>query len=257
MRTKFTIGILLYGDFPYLADRCLRSIANTIKSADLNLRVGLNEVSPAVVSWVKSWVPNDCILEFDKNINKYPLMRQMVHGVKPIDTEYFMWFDDDSYLDGYSLLDTIKRPYWLQLVDHAMVNSDMIGSIYTMPFQGNQQEWVKAQPWYTGQKLSSKMKFATGGWWTIRTDLLYRFDYPWRELNHNGGDALLGELCHQQHLRLHNFRDGVKINADEHGRESKAERRGTDHRSRPLGWDYDPGVAATLNRATTQSIVKL
>lgn len=254
MKSKFTIGVLLFDNFPELADRCLRSIANTIRMTDLNLRVGLNAVNPGIVDWVKSWVPADCIWEYDHNIHKYPLMRQMLHGVKPVDTEYFMWFDDDSYLEGYSLLDSVKRPYWLQLVEHAMVNSDMIGAIYDMAFAGNQRDWVKAQPWYTGREFLPKLRFATGGWWTIRTDLLYRFDYPWKDLDHNGGDALLGELCRQQHLRLNNFRDGVKINADINGRESKAKRRGTSQK--PLGWNYDAGVTAALNRATTRKIAE-
>ena len=252
--SKFTIGVLLYGDYPKLAQRCLTSIANTIRAEDLNLRVGLNAVSPQVTAWVKSWVPESCILEFPENINKYPLMRQMIHGVNPVDTEYFMWFDDDSWLTGYELGTVNNKPYWLQLVDHAMASADMIGSIYTMKFRGKQRDWVRAQSWYGGNDPKDRrLRFATGGWWTIRTQLLYDFNYPWPELDHNGGDSLLGEMLLQQKLRIQQFNEGVKINAADNGKESGAKRRGTSQP--PLGHDYDPGVGAALNRATTPASI--
>lgn len=234
---SFTIGVLLYGDYPQLAERCLRSIAATVKATDLNLRVGLNQVSPRVSEWVKSWVPSSCIWEYPKNINKYPLFREMIHGATPVETDYFMWFDDDSWLEGYERGSTNQQPYWLQLVDHAMTGADMIGSLYTMDFQGNQRDWLKTQSWYGGKDPANrKIRFATGGWWTIKTEILYKYNYPWPELDHNGGDTLLGELCLQQDLRLQQFRKGVKINASDDGRESKSERRGTSQR--PLGYDF-------------------
>lgn len=250
MKDKFTICVLLYGDHPELAERCLRSIADTIRADDLNLRVGLNAVSPRVTEWVKSWVPAENIWEAAENIHKYPMMRQMIHGISPVKTEFMMWFDDDSYLSGYSQTVANNNPYWLQHVEHTMVNSDLIGSIYTIPWMGKQREYVQAQPWYTGKDPSDRprMRFATGGWWTIRTDLLYRYDYPWQDLDHRGGDCMLGELCHQQGLRLNHFRDGVKINANQAGQESKAPRRGFDQK--PLGVEFDPGVADALHRAT-------
>ena len=250
MNDKFTIAVLLYGDYPELAQRCLSSITSTIKISDLNLRVGLNEVAPHIVSWVKSFVPEENIWEYDKNINKYPLMRQMIHGMTPVETEYFMWFDDDSYLEGYEVP---KEPYWLSLVDEKMQSSDLIGGVYTRHFQGKQREWIKDQPWFNKNNTDldnrKSMRFATGGWWTIRSSLLYEYNYPWPELDHNGGDALLGELCRQQGLRLNTFRTGVKINADEHGKESEAKRRGTSQKM--LGVDYNKGPAVALHRATS------
>jgi hypothetical protein len=251
MRNKFTIGVLLYGDYPQLAERCLKSIVNTIDKDHLHLRVGMNQVSPQVADWVKSWVPDDCIWESDENIHKYPMMRQMIHGIKPVETPYFMWFDDDSYLDGYQLTDRrTQQPYWLQTVEHAMVNSDMIGAIYSLGWMGHQREWVKSQPWYQGKDPLTRgaLRFATGGWWTMRTEMLYRWNYPFPSLDHRGGDTMLGELCLQNDLRLNNFRTGVKINADMQGRESNAAKRGFDQP--PCGAKFEPGVADVLHRAT-------
>lgn len=257
MKDKFTIGVLLYGDYPELAERCLRSITNTVRAEDLNLRVGLNQVSDRVTSWVKSWVPPENIWESTENIHKYPMMRQMVHGLKPVETDYFMWFDDDSFLQGYDLTSGDNNPYWLQHLEHTMVNSDMVGSIYTIGWQGQQREFVKAQPWYAEKDPAerSKIRFATGGWWTIRTELLYRYDYPWPMLDHRGGDAMLGEMCYQQGLRLNHFRDGVRINANASGQESKAQRRGFDQK--PIGTEFDAGAAEALHRATQPPMVRI
>lgn len=243
MTSDFTICVLLYGDYLELAERCLRSIASTIRPGDLNLRVGMNACSAATKEWVRSWVPDECIWDSSENIHKYPMMRRMVHGDRPIETPYTMWFDDDSYLDGFSLGSVAGGGYWLGQVEQAMVNSDMIGAVYGIRWNGQQREWVKDQPWYAGKDPASRtnIRFATGGWWTIRTELLRGWDYPWPELDHRGGDVMLGELLHQQGLRLNHFNTGVRINADSKGRESKAPRRGFD--SRPIGYDYAPEVS--------------
>ena len=235
MKNKFTVAALLYGDYPKLAERCLTSIANTFRLEDLNLRVGLNEVAPYITDWVRSWVPAENIYEESSNINKYPLLRKMVHGDNPITTDYFMWFDDDSWLVDHTV--GSGTSYWPQLVDHAMVNADMIGSIYSMDMHPRQRAWIKDQPWYAGKDPANrKFRFATGGWWTIRTEILYKYDWPWPALSHNGGDSTLGEMLLQQDLRLRHFNTGVKINASDHGKESSAPRRGTN--SKPIGHDF-------------------
>jgi len=228
MKNKFTICVLLYGDYPELADRCLRSITATVARDDLNLVVILNSVTPAVSAWVRSWVPDEQILEVSDNPGKYPLMRRVLHETDLVTTPYFMWFDDDSFLKGFSLTEDHPEKSWLSVVSDAMENADVIGSIYTMRWMGEQREFVMQQPWYGGKSPAERgsIKFATGGWWTARTDVLRRFNYPWPALHHNGGDTMLGELCFQQDLRLKNFRTGVRINADDQGRESKAPRRG-------------------------------
>ena len=228
MRDKFTICVLLYGDHPGLADRCLRSITQAVAADDLNLVVILNSVPPDISDWVKSWVPDDRIVEVTDNPGKYPLMRRVLHESDFVETPYFMWFDDDSYLEGFSLEQDAPAKPWLSVVSDAMEDADLLGGIYTMRWMGKQREFVMQQPWYGGKSPAgrSSIKFATGGWWTARTDVLRRFNYPWPALHHNGGDTMLGELFFQQDLRLKNFRTGVRINADELGRESKAPRRG-------------------------------
>jgi hypothetical protein len=153
------------------------------------------------------------------------MMRQMFHS-KPIETPYVMWFDDDSYIKDVSLLTQVEAQ---------MADCDMLGSVYTIPYGNDQKEWCKTQPWYTGKPLSDKPRFATGGWWCIKTDVLKRFDWPTPELKHCGGDVALGILISQNDLKLKHFNKGVAINANAQGKESAAERRGASKTEKPIG----------------------
>ena len=256
MKAKFTIFVLLYGDYAWLTERCLNSILTQIPPDHLNLRIGMNEVSGTTSNYVEEcvklgWLPQENVYESTENIHKYPLMHRMFNDSdNPITTPYTMWFDDDSYLresanDG---------PPWLTKVEAAMINADMIGGKYSQDFAGNQTAWVEQQSWYTGRAFLRKgynqtayASFITGGWWTMRTEILRTYDYPWDELDHRGGDVMLGEMLRQQGKRVVQFREGVAINADPNGVESRATKRGFN--SKPIGYNYDPGVAASVHRA--------
>jgi hypothetical protein len=226
---KFTVCVLLYGDFLNLARRCLEPLFKLRESGLVDLRLGLNEVSQPTRDYIKEhslgasqgidvWLENP-------QVYKYPMMRQMFHS-KPIETPYVMWFDDDSYVKDASLLTQVETQ---------MVDCDMLGSVYTIPYGNDQKEWCKSQPWYVGKPLSDKPRFATGGWWCIKTDVLKRFDWPTPELKHCGGDVALGILISQNDLKLKHFNKGVAINANAQGKESAAERRGASKTEKPIG----------------------
>ena len=246
LRDKFTVCVLLYGDYPQLASRCLQSLVDVIGVDELNIRVGMNQVSPAIREWVQAWLPSERVFLSEDDARKYPMMRRMFYGDAPIETPYTMWFDDDSYLVRQA-----GAGPWLQMVEQAMVNADLIGSIYKMGFQGDQKEFIRRQPWYTGKDPTQRksFRFATGGWWTARTDILRKYDYPWPDLGHNGGDVMLGELCLQQNLRLRHFNTGVKINADDNGKESASKRRGLSNR--PYGFYSDNSAASAVGATQT------
>lgn len=217
-----TVCALTYGNYPELTARCLESIRRVFGDK-LELRVGCNQVSPASEAIaLRLASPGQCLVSAE-NLYKYPMMRRLFFE-QPITTPWTMWFDDDSALvppDG-------TYGHWYDRLMQAAAQADILGSPYTQGWAGNQREWVKAQPWYTGDDpaLRPKVGFLTGGWWMIRTELLHRYNYPWPEIQHNGGDAMLGELCRQQGLRVRTFREHIWINADGQGRESKAKRRG-------------------------------
>jgi len=236
----FTVFVLLYGDHLELARRSLGSIAyNCDPALCRSIRVGMNAVSDrsraAALELLTTIVPAGVeTLVYDAgphNRLKYPMMRKMFNDPKHrVVTPHTMWFDDDSCIDP----DT-DYTWWRRVYDR-MQQADMIGKLYTFPVAPRQRQAIEAQPWYTGKLVPGKFTFATGGWWACRTKHLQRWDYPFRQLTHNGGDTVLGELMRQQGLSLRNFSEGVWINADEHGNASKAPRRGESRK--PLWYNY-------------------
>lgn len=238
MAKDITICVLLYGDHYKLAERCLQSLQN-LPQARVDLRVAMNAVCDATAWLVQKYQQQGRISVAQAhvtNIHKYPAMRALLSATQPMLAPRVMWFDDDSYLvDGCNA-------EWLDEVIGELRHYPMIGSIYHMKFQGRQREWIKAQPWYMGKDpgLRDSTRFCTGGWWAIQTKVLRDLGYPWANLDHNGGDVMLGEAMYQADLSLRSFRHGVHINADEIGRESKAPRRGFSQL--PVGTETAPAV---------------
>jgi GT2 family glycosyltransferase len=231
--SKITVCVLTYGDHPEYLERCLSSIFKTVALEQLNLRIAMNSPSDRVRDWIYSWADMAYIYDSPQNILKYPLMRKMFYDDPAIDTPYVMWFDDDSYLSGYEI-ESRGDAVWLPTVEEQMTKYDLIGAPFVCNWAGNQQAWVKQQPWYLGKPLRSKMHFCVGGWWCANMDLIRRANYPWPELIHNGGDTMLGEMAYQQNWRIGSFRSGVVINADFDGKEAQAPRRGFSEK-KPLG----------------------
>lgn len=225
---KFTVCVLLYGDFLNLARRCLDPVFKLYESGLVDLRIGFNEVAQSTLDYVSSKTPKvEHSWTANPQIYKYPMMRQMFHSEK-LKTPYVMWFDDDSYIKD-------EPVEWIKKVESEMADCDMLGSVYTIPYGNDQKEWCKTQPWYTGKPLSDKPRFATGGWWCVRTDVLTKFDWPLQQLKHCGGDVALGVLLNQNGLKLKHFNKGVAINANAQGKESAAERRGASKTEKPIG----------------------
>lgn len=234
----FTVCVLLYGDHPNLALRCLTPLSTLVKEGLIALRIGTNAVSDRTNDVVASLGLGGSIWSGSaNNIKKYPMMKRLFsargdacQGLVP--TPYVMWFDDDSYISSSSAVE------WLSTAKNAMRESDLIGSLYDISLKGNQVMWLREQPWFAGVPIleGHRVIYCTGGWWTVRAEILQKFSWPIPDLLHRGGDVMLGELCRQQQLRITHFNDGISINADADGIESKAPRRGYD--SRPIGWDY-------------------
>lgn len=246
----FTVLILTYGDHQPLAQRCLKSI---IASADWSLiadvRIGCNAVTEATVAYLQDAQLNvqaPCWLVHERrgaNVGKYPLMRRMLYDPEhPITTPYVMWFDDDSYIKPGQ-----TSAWWRKMAD-AAIRHDIIGKRYRIALNGNQRRAVTSQPWYTARAwplLPKPVSFCQGGWWAARYAELKRWNYPFPELYHNGGDVILGALSYQQMWRWYDTNEGVAINADEHGLESRSKRRGLT--TKPLWHDYVPGRQPDLS----------
>jgi len=253
---EFSICVLLYGNYPDLARRCLESIEQSLREGKdfvADIRLGLNAVAPPVFDYVQEWAKQTAakyrlpVILFlpPHNVGKYPLMRRMFFQPSFPLANYVMWFDDDSYLT--------PRPGWWPRVHEAIRDAEMIGqSQWVIPAHGNQWEWVRTQPWFNPNsdppwiiKDRPHFRFCQGAWWVIHAEILHRYDWPPQEFRHQGGDSLLGELLRQQGLRLGEFTEGVRVNADARGVHSAAPRRG--RKERHHGADYRPGMIYPTN----------
>ena len=257
MTPRFTVCCLFYGDYPQLAERLLKSLYRPEWLDQIEVRVGCNQISLATVeilrSYTAEWGGKPLLSSArtwycETNLHKYPMMRRIFYD-RPLETPFTMWFDDDSWIRDSA------PDHWfahianfMDTADNAGNVADMAGAVWEMKLGGNQFRWYQDQPWYGDKHVSKhhKVRFATGGWWVIRTPLLQKWNWPVPEINHRGGDVALGELCRQQGYNLRNFSDGVCINANDSGKCSSSPRRG--HDEHPVGWHYQPGPNAVSTR---------
>jgi len=252
----FSVNALFYGDHPDLAARLLKSLLAT---ADWSLvddvRFACNECCDKTRQYVyavASSLPVRSLVYGEKdgrNVGKYPLMRRMLYeqGDRALRSTHVMWFDDDTYLTG-------DRSWWKTVWDLAQQHT-LLGSTYSIRQRGNQHVAIRKQPWFTGKPVGANHRywFCTGGWWVAEREVLTRWNYPWPELHHNGGDSVLGELCRQQGYSIHKFNEGVAINADEQGVESAAKRRGME--TRWIWQNYTDGQVPDLSHHDFECVV--
>lgn len=218
---KFLVLALFYGDHPELAYRCgttLRALWNTGR---VDLRIGLNEVSPAAEAVLDELLPGVAKETARPQIYKNPMTRRLLATYQG-DATHMMWFDDDSCLRP-----GVDVPGWLDAVtQRAAATPSSLGSLYRQRLTPAQRDWIARQPWATGPAVPEVLEFNTGGWVVVPLDLIRRFDWPSADLGHFGCDLVLGALLHHQGLRPQQFRAGLAINADAQLRESEAQRRG-------------------------------
>lgn len=229
---KFTVCALLYGDYPRLAERLLSSLSR-VDLLDVRYRIGLNNVSERTNKLVDKFIQDRYALGNSYRVwvyhgvdpyYKYPLMRRMFNEPS-IDSDYVMWFDDDSFVK-----DVTPHTLWLD-VERKMKEFDMIGAKYYKHTKGNQRQFIEDQPWYNGKPVRRKIDFITGGWWTIKTDILVRHNWPPENFEHNGGDMMLGELCRQHDYKMGSFQHHLGINTKDGVKCSNMPRRGFSQRA--------------------------
>lgn len=226
---KVTIAVILYGNFLPLAQRCLTSIYRTVTSELFELRIGMNSVSPEVRDWVnREIVPRGNVKVYDsqENLFKYPMMHRMFWSEPKLNTEWVIWFDDDSH---------VYDPKWLTNLNNfigANPDAKMIGKKYFQHLKNGQVDLIHKAPWYKQKQCELRKgaaisSFATGGYWAARTSLLKDINWPWvpavgGPLLNNGGDVMLGSACWQQGVAINECYQGIAI--------SDSVRRGASHK---------------------------
>lgn len=226
--TRVTVGCLVYGDYPVLAQKCLQPLVSLRDQGLIDLRVGANEPSVATLEVLKSLgVVNPVVAA--PQIFKYPMMRRLFYD-KPLTTDYVMWFDDDSFISAPQPDIWLKQ--LLSKADSSKVISAM-GSEYVLngSLPAKAAEWFKSRfPTALSAPSLNNPKFLTGGWWLMRTPILHELDWPHKDLVHRGGDVGLGIVMRMMGLSFLHYRAGVMINAGETGKESHSPRRGYDEK---------------------------
>lgn len=232
---RFTVCVLLYGDdtHAWLHRRCLESIMCALPLQDLELRVGLNDVTASATRLYLSSISDQlggCLQVFSgENIGKYPRLAQMLQTVT---RPYVMWFDDDSYLRPDLYVPGAGQAWLNRIAELQASRPGVLGAIYRRKWRPKRLQWFQSLPGYKGKPVDPQFeRFVTGGWWVAPVAMLRELAWPPPELHHNGGDCLLGGLAVQAGYSLIDFRHGVAINADAHGNESKAPRRGLNTKS--------------------------
>lgn len=260
--------MIFYGDHRELALRCLKSFFHALdqggSSRVTSLRIGLNPdprgfcwaeklIQESAAEWSEDWSLPVLIYRAHTNVYKYPLMRRMFHSavVEPVCPlrSHVMWLDDDTFFRTEKISES-----WWQKLDALRDTKDLLGEYrpWWMPMQGRQWQWIQTQSWFNpevgtpplktvkGQKIPG-FQFVQGGFWVAKSAVLRRYRWPLPEIKHNGGDSLFGELCRHQRLAVANFCEGMAVNADAAGANSRSARRG--HRDKcHIGADYVPGV---------------
>lgn len=232
MTAKFSLNVLLFGQHVQLHTRCIESIRHSLESDRLGLvsevRVGLNRVHPmaeriaaelaqssgrCVIAYKPDWPPAP------SPAYKYPLMRKMLYDPQYPSSEFVVWLDDDSFL--------LRTPRWWESVLERFSEYDILGYLRRKTLNGQQHVWLPRQPWFNPKVgLPAEITFPQGGLAAWRLASLRKFNWPWPELRHCGGDSWLGELCRHQGLRLGPLPAGGVTNASLSGEADKSDRRG-------------------------------
>ncbi len=149
------------------------------------------------------------------NIGKPAMMRRLFHE-SPVETEWTLWFDDDSFP---------FRADWLQSLMVAIAaepDAAMLGIPAVTHVSSRMADFIRTAPWYRGKPLQpsdkqdagARIDFILGGFWAIRTEWIRKLDWPDRRIVHFEDDYLLGEAIRQHGGKLGRFHSGVKVDTE-------------------------------------------
>ncbi len=261
-----TLCVLTYGDYLVYFRRCLESLLSHTPAEAIELRLGFN-AAPASFHYAlgllapersvphRALLPGEverfrwhtaagnsaCAWQSAANLYKEPMARYLFHEL-PLESEYVIWFDDDSFVDA---------GWWEALLPLMRQRVDYIGQQWWVDYLPGQRQMIQAQPWYRGVPFEvrngkSGVHFMTGGFLAIRTACLLEANFPdtagrWkgRPLQQYGGDTLLGEIARQLGWKRARHDMGLHVNVDLQGRHPAPRRGGI---GRQFGSDVDIAV---------------
>jgi Fe-S-cluster containining protein len=156
----------------------------------------------------------DLVVRSEVNLYKCPMMRKLLWD-KPIETEWVIWFDDDTHI----LSDIWWAGLWRHLSQHA---AEAVGELRWWSWKPNHWEFVKESQWFRGVAPQRRRRygrpgisFMTGAYWVIKTVCLRELDWPdlrlvQKRIRHE--DKYLSEALRQQGWKLLNYARDIKTN---------------------------------------------
>ena len=156
--------------------------------------------------------PRPSIYTSAENLGKPGMMRRLFYGPR-IETEWTIWFDDDSFP---------YRADWLQSLGveiAAQPEVVMFGIPAVTHVCARMAEFIRSAPWYRGLPLrpsnqsgaAARIEFILGGFWAIKTAWIYQLNWPDPRIVHFEDDYLLGEAIRQHGGKIGHFHSGVKV----------------------------------------------
>jgi hypothetical protein len=203
-----TVCVLTYGEYTPFFARCFESVLAHTPRDKIELRLGFND---ADASFQHAWellhptedtlrerALSDTLTHFafrsadglpvqvwksQVNLYKEPMARLLYHG-EPLETEYAVWFDDDSY---------VRADWWPELEPLLQSGVEYIGPHWWVDYLPGQTEMIRHQPWYREVSFDTRhgregVWFVTGGFLAVRSECL-RGQFSGRVGHLEGPDA--------------------------------------------------------------------
>ena len=221
---RVTIVVCCYGEkHENLHRRCLNSIVKTVPPSRMDLRIISNQVGLASTNYFNS-LPARKVYADHKQRRKYTGMRQ-VFGDKedPIDTNYIVWFDDDSYARNEAWLSILAQTITAQKVQERVgMYGHLMYHVLKHPNPNKDpRQWFRNASWFRNKGFrdargkespnGNKIHFCVGGFWAISTECMRASDIPDARLNHNGGDVCIGEQIWQNGYKMKQFNESKQF----------------------------------------------
>lgn len=214
---NFEVLICCYGDYYSISQRCIDSILKYKTLDNLKIHIGLSECADKTKNYFRNLLDHqhiDTLIESNININKDPMMRLLLDLVN---TDYMVWFDDDSYVNSYGWDQKLQ-----QQIEHTKV--DVLGFPHVVGYNDTYKKFLYSRQWWNNKiraDSSNTCHFPVGGLWAARCEYLRKYNYPDRNMIKKHGDMLVGDLLFQTDgtfATLYGWNDTFMVN--------KAERRG-------------------------------
>jgi GT2 family glycosyltransferase len=201
-----------------LCRRFLEALYRHTNQHAFHLRAGLNAVSPETSQLVHDAAHqygNVSVIESESNLYKLPMMRRLFHEL-PIESDWVIWFDDDSYP---------FRGDWLpglELRSEAHPRVANWGKRFRVYPCDRVLDFIRSAAWYRGKPFLTAppslekenrvhLEFVEGGFFAVRSAVIRALDWPDPRLIHNVDDYIFGEALRQNGYLIGQYYSGVRI----------------------------------------------